>query len=181
MKKILLVLLFLPLFGWAQESKLVNGYGYLMLHDSKFGGGVVGNVDLLNHYLAIGPGVEITSYDGHLMIPVFADVKVKHRWDRIEPYLTGQFGRNCYSVQRNDLVTASDGTQQQITYNLSGKFFYGAGAGIMFHMQQVGIFASYIYRGYKYNRPDEVNVNDQVVKFGNQSVSANVFIIGIVF
>lgn len=177
----LLLLLFLPLFGWAQDSKLVNGYGYLMLHDSKFGGGIIGNVNLLNQYLGVGPGVEITSYNGNLMVPVFADVKVKHRWGMVEPFLTGQFGRNCYSSQRTDLVIGTDGAQHPITFNQSGKFFYGAGGGVSFHMKKVGIFASYIYRGYKYSRPDIVDVDNQAVRFGNKSVSANLFIIGIVF
>ncbi|RFS20691.1 hypothetical protein DVR12_19220 [Chitinophaga silvatica] len=181
MKKMLLLLLFLPLFGWAQDSKLINGYGYLMLHDSKFGGGVVGNVNLLNQYLGAGPGVEITSYNGRTLVPVFADVKLKHRWGMVEPFLTGQFGYNAYNATRTDLVAATDGTSKPITFNQSGKFFYGAGGGVSFHLKSVGIFASYIYRGYKYSRPTLVDVDNQAVRFGSQSVSANVFIIGIVF
>lgn len=181
MKTILWILLFLPLLSWGQESKLVNGFAYLMLHDSKFGGGVIGNVNLLNDHIGLGPGVELTSYDGHLMVPVFADLKIKNRFGITEPYLAGQFGRNSYNVAGKDMIAATDGTQHEIEYNLTGKFFYGAGAGIMFHLKNVGLFASYIYRGYKYSRPDAININEQQVKFGNLSVNAHLFIIGVVF
>lgn len=182
MKQILWILLLLPLASWGQESKLLNGYAYLMLNDGSFGGGVVGNVNLLENTIAVGPGVELTSYDGHLMIPVFADLKIKHRFGLAEPYLTGQFGRNGYNVAHNDMVTATDGTQHQIQYNLTGKYFYGAGAGVMFHLNKViGVYASYIFRGYQYSRPDEININEQQVKFGSLSVNSNVFTVGVLF
>jgi hypothetical protein len=180
MKKILFFLLFLPAFSAAQSEKLLNGYVYGMVHDGSGGGGVIGNVSLLHNTIAVGPGVELTSYSDHVMIPVFADLKIKHRFGNLDPYITGQFGRNGYNVSRTEAIKNAAGGQQSITFNESGKFFYGAGAGIAWHFAKVGVFVSYIYRGYKYRYPNQVAVDGQV-DFGDKSVNANIFVAGIVF
>ncbi|MEV4883917.1 hypothetical protein MRBLMN1_002428 [Chitinophaga ginsengisegetis] len=180
MKYILLFLLCLPLFTFAQREKLLYGYAYGMIHDGRGGGGVTANVELLNHIISVGPGVELTSYNDHTLIPVFADVKIKHRFGRIDPYITGQFGRNGYNVTRTAEVPSGAG-QELVTFNESGKYFYGAGAGVAWHFNKIGVFASYIYRGYKYRYPDRIAEEDHSVVFGEKSVNANVFVVGIVF
>lgn len=180
MKNIFLFLLCLPLFTFAQREKLLYGYAYGMIHDGSGGGGVTANVELLHHTISVGPGVELTSYNGHTLIPVFADVKIKHRFGQIDPYIAGQFGRNGYNVSRTAEVPSGSG-QQTVTFNESGKYFYGVGAGVAWHFSKIGIFVSYIYRGYKYRYPDSVSGEDQSVVFGDKSVNASLFIAGIVF
>jgi hypothetical protein len=180
MKNILLFLLFLPFFSFAQSNKILYGYAYGMMHDGTVGGGVIGNVELLN-FIGVGPGVELTSFDDHLMVPVFVDLKIKHRFENIDPYITGQFGRNSYNVSRTQEVTAAGGVSQPVTVNLTGRYFYGVGAGVAWHFNKVGVFASYIYRGYRYRYPDDIKINNEHVRLADRSVSANVFIIGIVF
>ncbi|HEY9262016.1 hypothetical protein [Chitinophaga sp.] len=180
MKKILVFLLVLPLFSVAQSNKLLNGYVYGMVHDGVLGGGIIGNVSLLHNMIAIGPGVDITSYKDHVMVPVFADVKFKHRFEHIEPYITGQFGFNVYSVSHVAEVDAEGGGQQPVTFNESGKYFYGVGAGAIWHFANIGVFASYIYRGYYYRYPDQIKL-DGAVSFGDRSVNVSVITAGIVF
>jgi len=180
MKKILIFLMVLPLFSAAQSNKLLNGYAYGMMHDGTGGGGVIGNVSLLHNTIAVGPGVEITSYSDHVLIPVFADLKIKHGFENIEPWITGQFGRNAYNVSRTANVNAAAGGQQQITFNESGKYFYGVGAGVAWHFTKVGVFVSYIYRGYKYRYPSQVETDGQVT-FGDKAVNASLFVAGVVF
>lgn len=181
MKKILFFLLLLPFFSMAQSDKqLLNGYAYGMIHDGSGGGGVIGNVSLLHNTIAVGPGVEFTSYNDHVLIPVFADLKIRHRFVNIDPYITGQFGRNAYNVSRTAEISAAGGGQQQITFNESGKYFYGVGAGVAWHFAKIGVFVSYIYRGYQYRYPDRVETDGQV-SFGDKSVNASVFVAGIVF
>lgn len=180
MKKILFFLLLLPLFSAAQSDKLLYGYAYGMVHDGKGGGGAIANVSLLNNIIGVGPGVEITSYSDHVLIPVFADLKIKHRFTNIDPYITGQFGRNGYNVSRTTDIPAAGGGQQRITFNESGKYFYGIGAGAAWHFPKIGVFVSYIYRGYTYRYPGQVETDGQVT-FRDKSVNANVFIAGIVF
>ncbi|MGO4292019.1 hypothetical protein [Chitinophaga sp. RAB17] len=180
MKKILIFLLFLPFFTAAQSGKLLNGYIYGMVNDGSVGGGIIGNVSLLHNTIAVGPGVEVTSYNDHVMIPVFADLKIKHQFLHIEPYITGQFGRNAYNVSRTENINTAAGGQQAITFNESGKYFYGVGAGLAWHFPKIGIFASYIYRGYKYRYPDRIESDGQV-NFGDKSVNASVIAAGIVF
>jgi len=181
MKKYLgILLLCLPLVSLAQREKLLYGYAYGMLNDGKGGGGVIANVELLNHFISVGPGVEVTSYNDHTLIPVFADVKLKHRFMHIDPYITGQFGRNGYNVDRTATVPAGTG-QETITYNESGKYFYGVGAGVAWHFAKIGVFASYIFRGYQYRSPDSVDPDTHIANFGTKSVNASVFNVGIVF
>ncbi|SEW39792.1 hypothetical protein [Chitinophaga arvensicola] len=181
MKKYIgLFLLCLPLVTLGQREKLLYGYAYGMIHDGNAGGGVIANVELLNHFISVGPGVEVTSYNDHTLIPVFADVKIKHRFLHIDPYITGQFGRNGYNVDRTAPVSNGTG-QEMITFNESGKYFYGVGAGVAWHFSKIGVFASYIYRGYQYRYPDSVDADTHVVNFGDRAVNASVFNIGIVF
>ncbi|TWF41710.1 hypothetical protein FHW36_103514 [Chitinophaga polysaccharea] len=181
MKKLLCCLLLLPALGFAQINKLLSGYVYVMAHDGSIGGGLTGNVELFNA-IGIGPGVEVTSFEGRTLMPVFADLKVKHRFKYIEPYINGQFGYNVYSVDRTENVPLSTGGgQQSITYNQSGKFFYGAGAGVAWHFNTMGVFISYVYRGYKYRSPKSIAEDGQSVNFGTRSVNANVFTLGVVF
>lgn len=180
MRKLCFLLLLLPLFSAAQSNKLLNGYLYGMVHDGTGGGGIIGNVSLLHNTLAVGPGVEMTSYNDHLLVPVFADAKLKHRFLHIEPYITGQFGRNVYDVSRTATINAAAGGQQTITFNESGKYFYGVGAGVAWHFPKIGIFASYIFRGYKYRYPTQVTGDNQV-DFGDKSVNVSVIAAGIVF
>jgi hypothetical protein len=180
MKKILFFWLFLPLFSMAQSEKLLNGYVYGMVHDGSAGGGIIGNVSLLHNMIAVGPGVDITSYRDHVMVPVFADVKVKHRFTHVEPYVTGQFGFNVYSVSHTEPVNAAGGGQQSITFNESGKYFYGVGAGVIWHFASIGVFASYIYRGYYYRYPERVDLDGQV-SFTDRAVNVSVINAGIVF
>ncbi|WP_147243396.1 hypothetical protein [Chitinophaga flava] len=183
MKKILFFLLLMPAFCFAQQTdKLLYGYAYVMNHDGNIGGGVVCNVELWN-IVNIGPGVEVTSFEDHGMIPVFIDMKIKYRFDRvhISPYITGQFGYNSYNVKQIENLTTPSGIQAVTTFNKSGKYFYGAGLGVIYHFKKIGVYASYIYRGYEYTFPKDIKINDEFINIPDQSVSANLFVVGITF
>lgn len=181
MKKLLFLLLLMPAFCIAQQNdKLLYGYAYGMIHDGSFGGGLAGNVELWN-LINIGPAVELTSFDGHTMIPVFLDVKIKHRMGNWSPYIAGQFGYNNYNVKKIESLTAPSGVQQMTTFNETGKYFWGAGAGIIRHFKYFGVYASYLYRGYTYKYPPDIKINDEIVNISDKLVSTNVFILGVTF
>lgn len=180
-KRLLLLLMLMPAFSIAQQNdKLLYGYAYGMIHDGAFGGGLAGNVELWN-LVNIGPAVELTSFDGHTMIPVFLDLKIKYRLESWSPYATGQFGYNNYNVKQVQNLTAPSGIQQMTTFNETGKHFYGVGAGIIRHFNKFGVYASYLYRGYTYKYPSDIKINDEIVNLDNKRVSTNVFILGVTF
>ncbi|MFY0254178.1 hypothetical protein ACDQ55_09515 [Chitinophaga sp. 30R24] len=158
------------------DRSLLHGYGYLMLHDGHFGGGVTGNYFLFK-YLGLGPGVEITSFNHRTLVPAFLDLKLRYPLPRITPYIEGQFGYNAYSSHK--ILNAGG---QQIEYNEKGKQFYGVGGGITYQINKyIGVFAAYTYRGYTYKNPKDIVVNEELIPIPDEHVSTNVFTLGVVF
>ncbi len=179
MKKLIIILLFLPLMASAQWKNLSRGYGYVMLHQKSFGGGITYDYGF-NPYLAAGLGVEFTSFEDHLMIPAFVDVKLRYPFRKLEPFINGQFGYNNYRVTYQYQYTDLNGNPATTNYQKTGSYFYGVGAGISYMFGKVGVFASYTFRGYTYKFPS-FTANNLVVSFPNDKPVANLISAGIVF
>ena len=147
MKKLLLLsILCLPLFVNAQE-RLSRAYVGLQLHDSEIGGSLMNSFGI-NQYLGVGAGVDVTSYNSSLLVPVYADVRIKYPINNIAPFIFGQGGKPLY--KKDDAVTFTDMTGGAIKAKETGSYFFGGGAGISFKPSKVGFFASYTYRSYKF-------------------------------
>jgi len=176
---IILVYMLLPLMAVSQWKTNSRGYAYLMRHGHNFGGGILYDYGF-NPYLAAGLGVELTGYNGNLMIPTFADLRVKYPVNKVEPFINGQFGYNNYRVTYQYHYTDGNNNAQVTNYQKTGKYFWGAGAGVSFLIGKVGVFASYTYRGYVYKFP-KFMANDTEVSFPDDKPNVSVISGGIVF
>ncbi|MCW3466516.1 hypothetical protein [Chitinophaga nivalis] len=146
MKKKLLLLLLpfsFPLLVKSQiDKRLSRAYVGIMAHQGTFGGSVVNSFGV-NRYFGVGAGVDITSFEKKVLVPFYADVRGRIQFNNFEPYIVGQFGKQLYT---KDLPELRRGEK----YNTTGKYFYGAGAGIAYKPGKIGYYISYIYRSYKY-------------------------------
>ncbi|NIG52847.1 porin family protein [Chitinophaga sp. Cy-1792] len=188
MKKLLLLLLiYFPLRLQAQDSEfnpprwknLSRGYVYGMLHQDKFGGGITYDYGF-NKYLAAGLGVEFTSFEDHLLIPTFIDLKARYPFGKFEPFINGQFGYNNYRVTYQYHYSDNNGNPATTNYQKTGKLFYGVGAGVSYLFGHIGVFASYTFRGYTYKYAS-FTANNSVVSFPDDKPTANLISAGIVF
>src|SRR5687767_12193875 len=151
MKKLLTIIFLLsPLLVPAQEKERHSrAYFGVMLHDMEqhqLGLSLVNSFGI-NQYLGVGAGVDITSYKDGLMVPVYADVRVKYPVNDFAPYALGQFGFQLYN-QDIPLGTSVTGTPAKT--KAKGKYFYGAGLGASYKRGKVGFFIQYIQRGYHF-------------------------------
>lgn len=147
MKKLILFALFcFPVIVNAQE-RLSRAYIGLMMHDSELGGSLMNSFGI-NQYLGIGAGVDITSYNSDLLVPLYADVRVKYPIKSFSPFVFCQGGKPLY--KKDDALTFTDMSGAAVRAKETGSVFFGGGAGISYKLAKVGVFLSYTYRSYKF-------------------------------
>ncbi len=146
-KIILFIFLFLPGLINAQE-RLSRAYVGVALHDSEIGGSLVNSFGI-NQYLGVGVGVDFTSYASQLLVPLYADVRVKYPINNLSPFVFGQGGKPLY--KKEDAITFTDMGAAAIQAKETGSVFFGGGAGISYKLSKVGVFLSYTYRSYKFS------------------------------
>lgn len=157
-KLVLLALILFPSLVSAQEKERHSrAYLGIMLHDMErhqLGLSLVNSFGV-NQYLGIGAGVDITSYKDGLMVPVYADVRVKYPVNDFAPYALGQFGFQLYN---NDVPLGLNMTGVPANTKAKGKYFYGVGIGASYKRGKVGFFLQYIQRGYHFKyTPVDIN------------------------
>lgn len=173
MKKVIpLFALILPLFVKAQ-STLSNSRAYIgaLLQDGRFGGTAVLSYGI-SQYLGIGAGVDITSFEKQpyglsmdngtgLLVPLYADLRIKIPTKVIEPFAFGQFGKPLFSQslgKYTDIVG-----QPTVELKQNGKYFYGIGAGVSSVKNPIGFFASVAYRMYAFEYSPDIDINGRQV------------------
>src|SRR3954465_6382475 len=99
MKRIILLpFVLIPLLIIAQEKERYSrAYIGLMLHDNDQPCITLVNSFGINQYIGLGAGVDITSYKKGLMVPAYADLRIKFPVKDFAPYLIGQFGKPLYN------------------------------------------------------------------------------------
>lgn len=142
---LLILIMLMPVASFAQREP-GRLYAGVMLHDlNDIGLSVLYSFGPAK-YVGIGAGVEVTSYLGNTLIPVYADLRFRHQFGIIEPFIGAQAGRPALSGR----AKMSDGTNFRGTERVMGEFFYGGIGGASFQFKKVGVFASYGYRQYRY-------------------------------
>ncbi len=183
MKKIILLTCILfPLFISAQEKeKHSRAYVGLMLHDTDQPGISLVNSFGINQYIGLGAGVDITSYKKGLMVPAYADLRIKCPIKAFAPYLIGQFGKPLYSRTEGTGVFTTDingGNRKEIMVKRTGNILYGGGIGISYKPGKIGCYLSYIQRAYKINGSSVVN-GTEIKSSDNKSIG--ILAAGLVF
>ena len=156
MKKLILIIILFPLITIAQEKERYSrAYLGLMLHDMEQPGISLVNSFGVNQYIGIGAGVDITSYKDGLMVPVYADLRVKYPIHDFAPYAFGQLGFQLYN---NDVPLGINMTGVPATTKAKGKYFYGGGIGASYKLGKVGVFLQYTQRAYHFKyTPVDIN------------------------
>lgn len=148
MKKLLfLSILCAPLIVDAQE-RLSRAYIGAMVHDGELGGSLTNSFGI-NEFFGIGAGVDVTSYNSDLLVPVYLDVRLKYPVNNFAPFFFGQGGKPLY--KKEDAISFTDMTGAAVKAKETGNIFFGGGAGVSYKLAKVGIFLSYTYRSYKFN------------------------------
>ena len=172
-KLILFTLLYLPAIINAQRHS--RAYVGAMLHDSELGASLINSFGI-NQYFGIGAGVDISSLDSRLIVPLYLDLRGRYLINNIEPMIFGQFGFPLYNKEFKYV----DGSLEIQKTEIQGKMFYGAGAGVVYKLSKIGVFASYTYRQYKFKYADKPTINGREL-FENPEKSPSVITLGLVF
>jgi len=174
MKRLLLfTLLCLPAVVNAQ--RLSRAYVGAILHDSELGASLTNSFGI-NKYLGIGAGVDVTSFDSKLIVPVYLDVRGRYMINNIEPMIFGQFGFPLYNKDFG-YVDETGGSRKT---EIRGKMFYGGGAGVAYKPGKIGVFASYTYRQYKFKYADQPTINGRDL-FESPEKGVSAITVGLVF
>lgn len=138
-------------YGQREPNRLYVG---AMLHDLNDIGGMALYSFGPAKYVGVGAGIEVTGWRGNTMIPIYADLRFRHQFNRVEPFLGVQAGRPVH----NGRAKMEDGTRYRGNDKISGQFFFGGVGGISISIKKLGLFASYGYRQYQmryYERNEE--------------------------
>lgn len=158
------------------KERLSRAYIGAQLHQNEAGFSLTNSFGV-NKYLGIGAGVDLISYDGELLVPAYFDVRGRYAFDKWEPFIFGQVGKNLY--KKNDAITYVDITGQGFKYDKNGKLFYGGGVGLAYKIGKVGVFAAYAYRRYQY-KYSEAKASG-APNLPELPVNANIISVGLVF
>jgi hypothetical protein len=168
MKRVLLLALFLLWINGLQAQRLSRAYIGAVLHDNEIGLSLTNSFGI-NQYLGLGAGVDVTSYKSQLLVPFYADVRIKYPVNSLAPFIFGQGGKQLYNkdISYQDITGAAGKTK------IIGKYFFGAGIGISYMPSKVGFFASYTQRWYKFKYKDEPMINGHpILEDPNKSLGA---------
>lgn len=172
-KLILLIAICIPSVLSAQ--RLSRAYVGLMLHDNEIGGSITNSFGV-NQYLGIGAGVDITSYNSELMVPFYLDARVKYSINNLAPFAFGQFGKQLFTKDMRYVDETGSAGKTKVT----GKLFYGAGAGVSYKPGKVGFFVSYTQRWYQFSYKDNPTINGRPL-LEDPDKSLSVISAGLVF
>lgn len=160
MKRIIFLILLTPCTLVAQE-KLSNAYLGAILHDFDHPGLSLVNSFGISPYLGIGAGVDLTSYKSSIMVPVYADIRIKYPVKDFTPFILGQVGKHLYNNKEDDGINWTDVTGAPVSdenQKIHGKYFYGGGVGVAYRKNKVGFYLTYTQRHYYFSGKDfEVN------------------------
>lgn len=178
MKKLILLLLVVPILAIGQtKERLSRAYIAVMLHDLEATGISLVNNFGINRYLGVGAGVDVTKYDGEMLVPVYADVRVKYPVNGFAPFVALQGGYPLYN--KSDNAGFTDVTGRPVKTKTMGKYFFGGGVGLSYKAGKVGGYLSYIQRAYHYRHTNmEINGRDYSP---NNPESAGVLALGLIF
>lgn len=159
MKKLIIIIFVLaPQFIVAQEKERYSrAYIGLMLHNSDQPGISLVNSFGINQHIGIGAGIDLTSYKSGLMVPVYLDVRGKFPVNDWAPFINGQFGKQLYN---NNVQLEANSPTGDFKVKTKGQYFYGAGIGVSYKRNKVGVFISYTQRFYQFQY-DDINVNGE--------------------
>jgi len=175
MKK-LIIILFLAIPFSICAQKLSNAYIGAMLHDLDQPGISLVNSFGVSPYLGLGAGVDITSYKSGLMVPIYFDVRGKIPVNNWTPFINGQFGKPLYN---HEVDLEANSPTGDFKAKAKGQYFYGAGGGVSYKHNKVGVFLSYTQRFYQF-KYDDINVNGQQMN-PDKNKSMGIITAGLVF
>lgn len=181
-KLVLFTFILLPLITFSQEKERYSrAYIGVMLHNMDQPGITLVNSFGISQYIGLGAGVDITGYKKGIMVPAYADLRIKCPIKAFAPYLVGQFGKPLYGRTEGTGVYTTDingGNMKEIMVKRTGNILYGGGIGISYKPGKIGCYLSYIQRVYKINNSSLVNETE--IR-SSDSKSAGIIAAGLVF
>lgn len=176
MKKLLFLLLIIPATLKAQNERLSRAYIAAIFHDFDNPGISLINSFGINQYLGIGAGADLTKYKGEVLVPIYADVRLKYPINSFAPFVFGQAGYPLF----NGTTNLAEGTPGiDLKSKMKGRYFFGSGVGLSYKTEKVGIFLSYTQRAYSFDY-DEVDINGRTIK-PDDPKSVGILTLGLIF
>lgn len=165
-KLITIILILSPLLVSAQEKERHSrAYFGVMLHNMDQPGISLVNSFGFNQFIGLGAGVDLTSYKGAIMVPIYADLRIKYPVKDFAPFVFGQFGKPLYNNKEDDGIDWTDVTGAptgDFDQKVKGKYFYGGGIGLAYKKSKIGIFLTYTQRNYHFFT-NEFEINGRTV------------------
>lgn len=128
------------------KQRLSSAYIGLSLNNEQLGISLVNSIHVYRQ-LFVGAGVDITELDTRYNVPVYADIRLIFRINKMGVMGIGQFGKPLYNEPKT---------------GMRGKLFSGYGIGIIYRRINKGAYLSYIKRHYEFTNSyrgyDVINV-----------------------
>lgn len=165
---IIIFSLLIPLLSKGQD-KVRYSRAYLggMLHNMDHPGVSLVNSFGFNQYVGLGAGVDLTSYNQTILVPVYADLRFKYPIKNFSPFIFGQFGKPLYNRTNGTGLYMTDitgGNRREVMLKRSGNIFAGGGLGVSYKTNGVGCFITWTIRNYKFSNQTH-NIDGKEVSF----------------